>query len=647
MNNFYSKFQWAATKTCLFIFLLYFCTFSSSVKASSYKPYDSEIKKIEDFISKEMNRLNIPSLSIAFYKDDFMWAKSFGYADLEHKTPAEPDTLYRLASISKPLTAIGILNLMEEGKLALDDEVQKYVLYFPQKRWPITIRQLLGHLGGISHYRNYEEEGHFKRHFTTEESVGVFKEWDLEAEPGTKYIYTTYGFNLLGAVIEGASGIPYAEYMRENVWKPLGMNSTRMDIADEIIPNRAKGYRKIETDLKNSEFVDMSSRFAGGGILSTPSDLVMLSHSLDQGKVLNPETQKMMYTSMATRSGHITQYGMGWFVDFIQGFWNVGHGGAQQGTSTHLLRVPQEKFAVAVTCNEEGQSTARYALLTSGIILGAYPYRLQTPSEDEYHRLRLTFMTGLGYYDKFNMTFAVDNEDLKAGFDYFNSLDIEAKDIRQQINDGIDLFTGAPLVKVGTYMAQKIEDHLGKERLNRLRKSCTIPFFKTYIDIYRSDNSIPPEYRFSQDFEKMVDEWKASFEKTWNEETRKYFLVPIVDFGEHISDIKAKFKGEIVYPSLNTLFNTYAYYLKSENKLNQGLEVLLTGIELYPDDANLYDSAGEFYLAKEDKLKAIEYYLKALKIDPDFRSPIQALEKLAEKHTLDYLIKHTRVKTKK
>lgn len=335
---------------------------------------------------------------------------------------------------------------------------------------------------------------------------------------------------------------------------------------------------------------------------------------------------------------------MGWFVDFIQGFWNIGHGGAQQGTSTHLLRIPEENFAVAVTCNEEGQSTSRYALLTSGIILGVYPYRLLTPSEDEYHRLRMTFIAGLGYYNKYNVPFAVDNDDLKASFDYFNSLDIQAKNFQKKTNDGIDLFTGAPLIKVGTFMAQEIEKHLGKEKLYQLRKNCSIPFFKTYIDIYRSDNSIPLEFRFTLDFENMVDDWYASFEKTWNEETQEYFFIPIIDFGAHISDIKSKFKGEIVYPSLNTLFNTYAYYLKSENKLNQGLEALLTAIELYPKDANLYDSAGEFYLAKENKMKAYEYYVKALKINPGFRSSIQALEKLAEKHTLDYLIKHTRVK---
>ncbi|MCK4645763.1 MAG: tetratricopeptide repeat protein, partial [Candidatus Aminicenantes bacterium] len=117
--------------------------------------------------------------------------------------------------------------------------------------------------------------------------------------------------------------------------------------------------------------------------------------------------------------------------------------------------------------------------------------------------------------------------------------------------------------------------------------------------------------------------------------------------GKYIDDIKDKFKGEIVYPRLNVLFNSYAFYLKGEKKLDKGLTVLLDAIELFPRDANLFDSVGEFYLAKEDKTKAIEYYKKALEINPKFRPSIQALEKLEVKHSLDHLIKHTRVKSKK
>ena len=602
---------------------------------------------IEDCVNKEMERLKIPSLSIAFYKDDFLWKKSFGYANLENKTPANPDTRYRLASISKPITAVGILRLMQDGKLSLDDEVQKYVPYFPRKRWPVTIRHLLGHLSGISHYRNYDEEGHFTKHFTTEESIAVFKDWNLEQEPGTKYNYTTYGFNLLGAVIEGASGKPYAEYMRENVWKPLGMTNTTMDIADDIIANRANGYRRIGGEVKNCEFVDMSSRFAGGGIRSTAVDLINLSKGLDEGKVLSKENQLKMYTSMVTKKGRVTEYGMGWSVDFIQGFWNVSHGGGQQGTSTHLLRFPGEKFAVAVTCNEENQNTSRYSYLISSLILGAFPYRMEAPSQDSYWRLRLTFLVGLGYYSKFGTTFAADSEDLKESFAYFNKLDPKAKNIRRQINDGADLFTGAPLIKVGTHMAEKIKEEHGEGRLAELRRNGSIPFFKTYIDLYKSDESIPGEFRFTEDLEGMVEEWHSSYKKTWTEETRKYFLIPLADFGKYIDDVKDKFKGETVYPRLNSLFNSYAYYLKAEKKTDKGLAVLLDAVELFPTDANLYDSVGEFYLAKGDKTKAAEYYKKALDVDPNLRSSIQALAKLEPPRTLDYLIKHTRVKSKK
>ena len=646
MTLFSSKLRFSALKSYVLIIVLTLCIIPSSGFAQRNK-YAKEIRMIEDCVQKELERLKIPSLSIAFYKDDFLWKKGFGYADMEHKIPAKPDTLYRLASISKPVTAVGILRLMEEGKLNLDDEVQKYVPYFPRKRWPVTIRHLLGHLSGISHYRNYDEEGHFKTNFTTEESIGVFKDWGLEAEPGTKYIYTTYGFNLLGAVIEGASGKSYAEYMRENVWKPLGMNSTRMDIADTIIANRARGYRRISGDVKNCEFVDISSRFAGGGMLSTAVDLVNLSRSLDESKVLSKETQRMMYTSMVTKDGRVTEYGMGWGVDYVQGFWNVSHSGGQAGTSTYLLRFPGEKFAVAVTCNEESQNTSRYAFLVSSLILGAFPNRLETPSADGFWRLRLTFLVGLGYYSKFGTTFAVDEEDLKASFAYFNNLDLEAEKIRQQINDGAELLTGAPLVKVGTYMAEKIKEHHGEDRLDSLRRNGSIPFFKTYIDLYKSGHSIPEEYTFTEDFEKTLEEWYSSYKKTWTDETRKYFLIPLVDFGKHIDKIKRQFKGEIVYPSLNTLFNSYAYYLKGEEKLDEGLKVLLDAAQLFPSDANLFDSIGEFYLAKEDKIKAIEYYKKALEINPRLRSSIQAIEKLEEKHSLDHLIKHTRVKSKK
>ena len=115
--------------------------------------------------------------------------------------------MYRLASVTNPMTATAILQLVEQGKIDLDADVQKYVPYFPKKNYPVTVRNLLGHLGGISHYKDYSVEGHFKKAKNTKESLAVFMDWNLVAEPGTRFNYTSYEYNLLGAVIEGASGM--------------------------------------------------------------------------------------------------------------------------------------------------------------------------------------------------------------------------------------------------------------------------------------------------------------------------------------------------------------------------------------------------------------------------------------------------------
>jgi len=208
-------------------------------------PFDDAIKQFEAFVDEHMALDHVPGLSIGFLKDGHVWVKGFGYSDLENMVPARADNSYRLASISKTITALAILQLVEKGKIDLDKEVQAYVPYFPKKRWPVTVRQLLGHLGGISHYRNFNAEGYIKVRKNTRESLAIFQDFDLVAEPGTRYTYSSYGYNLLGAVIEGASGQPFGIYITESVLKPLEMTNTRMDSPVHIIPHRVRGYRLI------------------------------------------------------------------------------------------------------------------------------------------------------------------------------------------------------------------------------------------------------------------------------------------------------------------------------------------------------------------------------------------------------------------
>ena len=162
---------------------------ASNTPGQEASRFSDAIREFEKFAAERMEQDRTPGLSIAFMKDDFVWAQGFGFADLENKVPAKAESSYRLASVTKTITAFAALKLVEEGKINLDAEVQFYVPYFPKKKWPVTIRQLLGHLSGISHYKNDAVEGHIKEPKDTREALAIFQDFDLFAEPGTRYNY--------------------------------------------------------------------------------------------------------------------------------------------------------------------------------------------------------------------------------------------------------------------------------------------------------------------------------------------------------------------------------------------------------------------------------------------------------------------------
>jgi CubicO group peptidase (beta-lactamase class C family) len=598
-------------KHCLSVILVivFLFLFVPSISARTGEDYAEQIKTIERYVQVNMEALKVPGLAIAFYKDDFTWSKGFGYADLENKVPVTPQTLFRMASVTKPMTATGIMNLAQDGKLNLDDEVQKYVPYFPKKKWPVTIRQLLGHLSGISHYRNYDVELHIKTHHDTRRAIDIFKDWDLEAEPGTKFIYTSYGYNLLGAVIEGASGQTYAEYMTDHIWKPLGMIHTRMDIADDIIPNRTRSYRILDGTVKNCEFIDISSRFGGGGTLSTVIDLLNFSRGLDKGTLLSLETQDKMYRPMTTKDKRLSEYGMGWSNDFLSGFWNVAHGGGQAGTSTYILRFPDENFAVAVASNLQGHNTAIYATVVQQLILDAFHIRVETPSEEEFRKFHLVWHIGLGWLSRYNKSFTANADELAESFKYFNSLDVRDKEARKKLTEGLYESTGSPLFKIGTYMAQRLAEKYGKEKLDYYRRKGAIPFFAAYIDLYKKGSSIPVSCRFTKKFEKLTARWNKSWQKTWTPETKAFFQVPLPQIDTVKERMKEIFKGRTAYPRLNII--PYAGTLKRLGNVEQGMDLLKLGTGLYPKNTALYYALGREYLEKGDNLTALEVFRKA------------------------------------
>ena len=273
----------------------------------------------------------------------------------------EPKTRFRIGSVSKPLTSVALGWLVEEGMLDLDAPVQKYVPDFPKKAWTITTRELAGHLAGVRHYAGHEFE--IRDHYdTVRQGLSIFENDPLLFEPGTKFSYSSYGWNLISAVLEGAAKEPFLSLMDRRVFGPAGMRHTGADEPRPIVPDRARFYTRSEgsREVVNAGYVDNSYKWAGGGFLSTAEDLVAFGNSLLEGRLLKPETVRALWTSQRTSDGKETEYGMGWSVARdAKGRRKVWHSGGAQGGTAYLLIYPDERFVIAMLVNSDDSFTGK------------------------------------------------------------------------------------------------------------------------------------------------------------------------------------------------------------------------------------------------------------------------------------------------
>jgi CubicO group peptidase (beta-lactamase class C family) len=310
--------------------------------------------KIDPIVMAAMHKQQIPAMTIAVAVGDrISYSKAFGTADLENGIPATPETLIRTGSIAKPISAVAAMTLVDSGKLDLDAPVQKYCAPFPVKPWPVTTRELLSHTSGIRHYKPAEIES--TRHYKSmADGFSIFANDPLLFEPGTAYSYSTYGYTVVGCVIEGASGEKFADYVMQHVLKHAGMAHTFVDDLFEIVPHRAHGYQKINGQVKNAGLMDSSYKIPGGGYVTTAEDLMRFAQALMDGKILKPETLAQMWTPTKLTGGKMSNYGLGFGVLMISGEKYVAHSGSQQGTSTAMAIIPGKHFAVAALANMDG-----------------------------------------------------------------------------------------------------------------------------------------------------------------------------------------------------------------------------------------------------------------------------------------------------
>jgi len=589
-------------------------------------PYAEAIREFEKFAADQMALDRTPGLSIAFMKGDFVWAQGFGHADLENMVPAKPDSSFRMASVTKTFTAYAVLQLVEAGKINLDAEVQPYVPYFPRKKWPVTVRQLLGHLAGISHYKNSAAEEHLKEPKNTREAVAIFQDFDLVAEPGTRYNYSTYGYNLLGAVIEGASGQSYGDYVKSHVFEPLGMDNSRMDNPADIIPNRIRGYRIVTGLLKNSEYVDVSSRFAGGGTRSTVLDLIKYAQGIIGGKLVIDRTQREMFTSMATRGGILTGYGMGWSVQPWKGHFQVYHSGSQPETRTYLVIFPTEKFAVAAASNLEGSNPGGYAKRLAELVLDqdldSAAYAPDRNKQAAYGALEKVFDYGMSEFAWSGKPLALNDKDLSEAFDYFNAYANEQAlknnfiETKRKLSAGIHPFAHQALTKVGSHMASVLKDAFGEDKLRSYHKSGPIAFFGDYIRLSQSRQAMNKSYRLTNALARLVFGWEKDWSKTYTDYVRRLAATPATNFEEVRSELKKTFSGASFYKDFSEEFGGVALYFLEKDDAEKALTILNIDRDLYPGSAFPYAALGTAYIWAGDFAAGRQNYKRAVEIDP-------------------------------
>lgn len=321
--------------------------------------YADAVDEARQLIRAVLVEENLPGLSVAVgVGGQVVWAEGFGWADIDDERPVTPETLFRIGSVAKPMTATAVGLLHERGLLDLDAPVRDYVPDFPEKEWPITTRQLMGEVAGIRHPPFDEELLYMRRHCERPtDGLELFADDALLFAPGTEHRPSSYGWTLVGAVVEAAAGEPFLDFMQREVYAPSGMRETMFD---DILHPPAAGTHFYwpfggGTGVEDAADGDNSCLQGAGGVLSTPSDIVRFGLATLDGRLLQSETLDLLRTPLTLESGESTGYGLGWSTGSAplgaDATTTFGNAGASAGGYTSFLTLPEHGIVVAVTTN--------------------------------------------------------------------------------------------------------------------------------------------------------------------------------------------------------------------------------------------------------------------------------------------------------
>jgi len=327
------------------------------------RPADAQtvpVAKIDEFVRAEMARQKIPGVAIAVVKNAaVVKIDGYGFANVEHKVPVTPATIFQSGSLGKQFTATAVMLQVEDGKLALTDSVTKYFPDAPQTWRAITVENLLTHTSGIPDYTDGTID--YRKDYTEDELAKFAYGLKLEFPAGSRWNYSNTGYVLLGIIIHKTSGQFYGDLLHDRVFTPLGMKTARVIGEADIVPNRAAGYELVEDQLKNQDWVSPQlNTMADGSLYLSLLDMVAWDRGLRAKAVLKPESWQQIFTPATLRDGTRTKYGFGWRLSEQGGQKVERHAGAWQGFKTEIARFLGSDLTVIVLCNLAQAEPARF-----------------------------------------------------------------------------------------------------------------------------------------------------------------------------------------------------------------------------------------------------------------------------------------------
>jgi CubicO group peptidase (beta-lactamase class C family) len=312
---------------------------------------------MDDLLRNLMAQRNIPGLAIGVQRgEDVLHEGYYGYANLEHQVGVRPETVFEIASVTKLFTAQAVLHLAQTGKLKLEDRVADYVADLPGAWGGVTVRHCLAHQSGIHNYTSTDAYWELTRKAKTPAQIlDLVRSLPLDFPSGTRHAYDNTGYFLLGLLIEAVTGRPYADYLKERIFEPVGMAHTQGNTYERIIPHRAQGYVYRDDVMQNKDYYDISNTFSAGVLLSNVRDLLKWRASLYDDRILNADTRRLWWTPHPSGEANERKYGysvgLGWFmVDSELGTF-LGHNGGIQGFASALLHFREANITAVALLN--------------------------------------------------------------------------------------------------------------------------------------------------------------------------------------------------------------------------------------------------------------------------------------------------------